>query len=446
MPGSKNKAGTRVSHTEQRKAKIIAIQKIEALFRQDKQSAKRFHGHFFGRFSANNRKIRFYIESEHDQKKLDAILATHSILFPKITPIYDLEPTDYERVESITLQLSEKDSPIKIYRQNVWTSPSHLTVSHSVRDRVEKNKLHNISLDIANASVKAEDAPEMSMPLMEYFQSKEAESVLDAFDFSDEELWPEYSSYDEDSMCDTDSILTESEDGIKFMSAIITPETLREAQKNRRQRNTNLFGLSAEAYAALEKTSNGQKRLEFLHLLAHAFAGEFEKNNIVIGSWCANTIMLMYDSAAKKLLEQHGCTEIKISIECRMQPKIHGEGYTEHAAQIKMVYETDTGFKFESPIIDANSEKRPSTAEHKGIEAIVIGGYLASKQPKIPPSISQTLPQTSTPKKENIPNQNTPQPQTPFSHTNCSFFRQNIPAAPPKISVRKPLPFNSKFG
>lgn len=432
MPSSKNEAGTRVSSTEHRQAKIIAIQKIAALVHRKKHSGGHANGHFFGRFSAKNRKIRFYIESEHEQEKLDAILTTNPTLFPKITPVDDLEPTTHERLEAVVLQFNKEDSPIKIWRQNNWASPSSLTASRSVRASVEKSR-----------SIKANLFPTGTELEEPQFDEADEISLLDSFDFS-EEPWTEFSPLDEDRVSDTDFSFP-LDDSVKSVSAIITPDALREAQKNRRQKSTKLFGLSAEAYAALEKTSDGQKRLEFLHLLAHAFEGEFEKNNIVIGSWCANTIMLMYDSAAKKLLEQHGCTEIKVSIQCSMQPKIEGIGYTAHALKIKMIYETDTGFIFHSPLIDANTETRPTTAECKGIGTIIVNSYLASKQTKNLHSLSQPLSQTpaSQPEegKEDILQQS-----TSLFHVGCTFFGSNTPVTPTKISVPEPLPFRPKFG
>lgn len=139
------------------------------------------------------------------------------------------------------------------------------------------------------------------------------------------------------------------------------------------------YGLTAQELAHYEETNMNNACYEFLHMLAHSFGGDFSRPNIVVGSRDANTIMTLYDHAAKYLLENKMCNYIDIKIECTLKPRKDGSGFTHHAKEIKLRYETNDGFIFYSPIIDADSIERPTVQMGEEIIALLTLHYTAYK-------------------------------------------------------------------
>lgn len=170
------------------------------------------------------------------------------------------------------------------------------------------------------------------------------------------------------------------ESGVKIYTRRIWLVDIIDAEEKARTQSRKVFcGLSAQQWALYEETNVGDTRYEWLHLLAHSFGGDFSRDNIVAGSLDANTIMTLYDHAAKYLLEKSLCDYIDIRIECTLKPRKDGRGFTHHAKEIRLSYKTDDGFIFYSPPIDGDSIAPPTVQMGEEILALVEEHYLAYK-------------------------------------------------------------------
>lgn len=128
-------------------------------------------------------------------------------------------------------------------------------------------------------------------------------------------------------------------ESVKFYERRVTLQDVEAAEKKSRTQPAKEFGkVPAQAFAYHAKTNDGDTRYEFLHLLAHSFGGDFIRNNIVIGSWAANTIMTLYDHAAKNLLTEKLCEYMDVRIVCTLKSKENGCGFTHHAKEIRLCW------------------------------------------------------------------------------------------------------------
>lgn len=224
----------------------------------------------------------------------------------------------------------------------------------------------------------------------------------------------------------------------KTYTARITLNDLIQAKNNPRTKSYQAFsGVSAQKLAAYEGTQCEDTRYEYLHLLAHAFGGKFERKNIVVGSWCANSQMMAYDNAAKQLLEQGFCQHIDISIQCTLEEKIDGTGSTHQAKDIQVTYKTDTGLIFSSPLINGDSIDRPTIEEHELIQSIIIACQKDSQT-----AAEQSPKQRVRPRPDDIeedshnPNLQTPIQQASKRHKANPGERYQYPNTTPLTSTK----------
>ncbi len=166
---------------------------------------------------------------------------------------------------------------------------------------------------------------------------------------------------------------------IKTYEQRITPEDVIAAEDAPRTNPKKTFHISATNLASHEETNEEDTRYEFLHLLAHSFGGKVSLENIVLGSWAANTIMTLYDHTAKHLLTEKLCKYIDVRIECTLKPKKNGPGFTHHAIEIRLRYKTNDGFIFLSPPINADTHERPTVELKVLINDLVVQAYRAHK-------------------------------------------------------------------
>lgn len=359
MPHSSNGAGT---HAAENGAKTEATTGLhEVVLTPDQQET------LFGRKSRTRRLI--------------------AVSTSKQAPTLELEPSvENQKISDILTLATPFASPTIIRVKSKTASPHH---SSSYNPPISNVPTHRHSARLAKKRLFSETEPTETAhdenQISESNVTAETQCVAPKAVTLDPPATNSFSTEPKKVMLSPETIrnaphIPAVESNVKICMHCVTLQDVIDAdEKPRTQPRRVFYGVSAQELAFYEETSVGNARYEWLHLLAHSFGGKFYRDNLVVGSRDANTIMTLYDHTAKYLLVSEMCTHIDIRIECTLKPKKNGAGFTHHAQEIRLSYKTADGFIFYSPSIDGDSMGRPTVELSKYILDRVKQEYLAYK-------------------------------------------------------------------
>lgn len=412
MSHSRNGAGTRAQKNGEKRQAILDLPKKRS---QKKKPTLYQEKTLFGRKSITSRFLVKPFASPRSQKKSSEMGLNRSLAY---TEVLVNETTAGETTAILFLGTNGSTSPITIRTKSKKASPHHR--SHYSMDKRPSNQqdenlpnrqserlqlrktfstLHRLLSGIEDPLVKANSNASTEIKVLspetihKTRKNTEMEDCISLYKQPHTPQSPIIDPSEEDSL---DAILKEwlllpenirkakeipaVESDVKIYTRRIWRKDIIDAEeKARTQSRTVFYGLSAQQLALYEETNVGKTRYEWLHLLAHSFGGDFSRDNIVAGSRDANTIMTLYDHAAKYLLEKELCNYIDIRIECTLKPRKDGIGFTHHAKEIRLSYRTDDGFIFYSPPINGDSIERPTVEMGEEILALIKEHYLPYK-------------------------------------------------------------------